>query len=94
MSKGKKILCGILAGIVIASVVAAICVIKYYTSAEYKILTALETKDYDKAIELYKDEMNGEENKKLNDKTVNAIGYYILLNIAIIGIFTLLISIK
>ena len=34
------------------------------------------------------------ENKKLNDKTVNAIGYYILLNIAIIGIFTLLISLE
>ena len=68
MKKSKKILLAVIAGVLVLVIAAGAIFLSYYFSAEQKLLRALEEDDYDAALDIYREEMEGEESDALVEK--------------------------
>ena len=76
IGKGKKIFLAILAGILVVIIGVVVLLACWYFSPEEKLLRALEVGDYDIALEIYNEELDGEESNALTDnltKRINAV---------------------
>lgn len=61
--KWKIVLIAVLSVVVLGGAVAGVCVAGWYSSSDQKIIRALESGDYDNALEMYQD--NGKETEEL-----------------------------
>lgn len=68
MSKGKKITLAVLGGVLVLAIAAAALFANRYFSPEQKLLRALDEEDYDTALKIYDEELEGEESDALANK--------------------------
>lgn len=68
MSKGKKATLAVLAVVLVLAIGAAALLANWYFSPEEKLLRALDEEDYDAALEIYGEELEGEKSEALTDK--------------------------
>lgn len=68
MSKGKKIALAVLIGVLAIVIAAAALFASWYFSAEQKLLRALDEEDYDTALRIYDEELDGEKSDALVSK--------------------------
>lgn len=68
MSKGKKITLAVLVGVLVLAIAAAALFANWYFSPEQKLLRALDEEDYDTALRIYNEELEGEKSDALVNK--------------------------
>lgn len=68
LSKGKIVLYSVLAVSLVTAIVAAVLVLRWYTSTEQQILRALDAGDYDSVVVIMEEDTSANESKALEDQ--------------------------